>query len=190
MSEAAHPPALAALSEAAFAFGVLADHERFKIAAALALGASTLTEVADRTGLSPRDIERGVSRLIGAGLVDESRGTYRLRFEELQRIARAAADERKAAEQTPEGADQVVARFFRGGKLTSIPMTRSKRVAVLDYLAQEFEPGRLYSEKRVSETLSKYHDDYASLRRYLVDEGFLERKDARYWRSGGSFSID
>jgi hypothetical protein len=29
----------------------------------------------------------------------------------------------------------------------------------------------------------------ASLRRYLVDEGFLERAKGEYWRSGGTFNI-
>ena len=31
---------------------------------------------------------------------------------------------------------------------------------------------------------------YAALRRYLVDEGFLERRDGFYWRVGGTFDID
>ncbi len=34
--------------------------------------------------------------------------------------------------------------------------------------------------------LRTFFDDYAALRRYLVDEGLLSRKDGEYWRSGGT----
>ena len=31
-----------------------------------------------------------------------------------------------------------------------------------------------------------YYDDVATLRRYLVDDGFLDRDSAEYWRAGGT----
>ncbi|MBW3589609.1 MAG: DUF2087 domain-containing protein, partial [Actinobacteria bacterium] len=36
----------------------------------------------------------------------------------------------------------------------------------------------------------RYHPDHASLRRYLVDEGFLQRSGGRYWRTGGTFEVE
>ena len=77
-------------------------------------------------------------------------------------------------------------RFIRDGKLVSIPLVRSKRLVVLDHLAQQFEPGTYYTEAEVNETLSAYHPDVASLRRHLVDENFMTRDLGIYWRSGGS----
>jgi hypothetical protein len=67
-------------------------------------------------------------------------------------------------------------------------MARAKRLIVLDWLAQDLEPGRRYSEQMVNLILGKRHSDTAALRRYLVDEGFLDRDDdgREYWRSGGS----
>jgi hypothetical protein len=38
----------------------------------------------------------------------------------------------------------------------------------------------------VNLTLGQWHSDTASLRRYLVDEGFLDRSEGQYWRSGGT----
>ena len=32
--------------------------------------------------------------------------------------------------------------------------------------------------------LRQHHDDYAALRRYLVDAGFLQREQGVYWRIG------
>jgi hypothetical protein len=75
------------------------------------------------------------------------------------------------------------------GRLRAMPAKWSKRLVVLDYVAQLFEPGVRYSEADVSAMLRALHPDYAMLRRYLVDEGFLEREDGIYWRSGGIFVL-
>ncbi|WP_337794830.1 DUF2087 domain-containing protein [Pedococcus badiiscoriae] len=44
----------------------------------------------------------------------------------------------------------------------------------------------IYDETEVNNTLRAWHDDVAALRRYLVEEGFVERRDGRYWRAGGT----
>ena len=79
--------------------------------------------------------------------------------------------------------------FVRDGRLVSIPAQRSKRLVVLDMLAQEFEPGERYSERKVNAILRKWNDDTAALRRYMVDEGILDRESGEYWRAGGSFDV-
>jgi hypothetical protein len=81
-----------------------------------------------------------------------------------------------------------VLRAFIGpdGSLTAIPTKMRTRLVVLDLLAQEFEPGERYDETQVNNALCAYHHDVAALRRYLVDEGFLDRADGLYWRSGGT----
>jgi hypothetical protein len=80
--------------------------------------------------------------------------------------------------------------YFRDGQLVTVPRRRSARLAVLDLLAGQFEPGRRYTEKTVNSVLSRYHPDVCSLRRYLVDEEFLERSDGVYWRAGGTFEVN
>ena len=44
-------------------------------------------------------------------------------------------------------------------------------------------------ERAVNLIIGKVHGDYATLRRYLVDDGFLERREGFYWRAGGSFDL-
>jgi hypothetical protein len=75
---------------------------------------------------------------------------------------------------------QVLARFYVGTRLTELPASRSKRMVVLERLALEFEPGVHYLEAEVNAMLSRFHDDVASLRRALVDEGFLDRSAGEY----------
>ena len=83
----------------------------------------------------------------------------------------------------------VLRAFLREGRLVSIPTVRSKRLVVLDHIARVFDIGVRYPEREVDALLRAFHDDYAALRRYLVDEGFLARDHAEYWRSGGSVHL-
>ncbi len=85
--------------------------------------------------------------------------------------------------------DPIVRRFVSRGRLVAIPARLAKRRLVLDWLAQQFEPGRVYPEATVNRMLGRFHPDFAALRRYLVDEGFMERRQGFYWRAGGSFDV-
>jgi hypothetical protein len=90
----------------------------------------------------------------------------------------------------PMTADEdVVGRFIKDGRLVVMPSKRAKLRLVLDHLAQDFEPGTTYPEPAVNDVLAGYHDDYAALRRYLVDEGFLTREGGVYWRTGGTVEV-
>lgn len=83
--------------------------------------------------------------------------------------------------------EAVLRTFFDDeGRLTTIPARRAKRLVVLDRLAQLFEPGERFPETEVNRLLHGAHDDVAALRRYLVDEGFLDREGGVYWRTGGT----
>jgi hypothetical protein len=86
-------------------------------------------------------------------------------------------------------AARVLSTFLKDGCLMSVPTKHSKRLVVLDHIAQEFEPGRTYPEADVNTILLKYHDDYPALRRYLVEEGFLARESNVYWRTGGTVEV-
>jgi hypothetical protein len=87
--------------------------------------------------------------------------------------------------------DPSVLRHFldADGRLHTIPSKRAKLLVVLDHLSQAFEPGLRYPEARVNEILGEFHPDYAALRRYLVENGFLDRADNHYWRTGGTVDV-
>jgi hypothetical protein len=80
---------------------------------------------------------------------------------------------------------QVLQNFVdAGGRLTGIPVQRKKRVAILRWLVEDFQPGRRYSEREVNRILARHHPDFAALRRYLVDEELMQRNRSVYWRTG------
>lgn len=89
----------------------------------------------------------------------------------------------------PEPPAELRAFFDADGRITVMPARRNRRLALLDHLAQLFEPGEEYEETEVNRRLRERHDDVAMLRRYLIDEGFLDRRDGRYWRVGGSVHL-
>ena len=69
-------------------------------------------------------------------------------------------------------------------RLKQISPKEKKRVACLHRIAEVFEPDQRYTEKQVNEMLMPIFDDYSSLRRDLVDYGFVgrERDGSAYWR--------
>ena len=80
---------------------------------------------------------------------------------------------------------KVLQTYLGNGRLRMMPRPGAKRRIVLDYLATRFEPGVRYSETQVNAVLRGYHDDFAALRRYLIDEGLMSRENGQYWRTGG-----
>ncbi|HEY8169641.1 MAG TPA: DUF2087 domain-containing protein [Candidatus Limnocylindria bacterium] len=72
--------------------------------------------------------------------------------------------------------------FFRDGRLTAMPRRRPMKLAACAHLASRFEPGRSYDEAEVNAILADDAPDHATLRRHLVDEGFLRRDHGTYRR--------
>ncbi len=91
----------------------------------------------------------------------------------------------------PQARQRILDRYLDAdGRLHTIPTKHSKRLVVLDHLAQQFELGRTYPEAEVNQVLWRFHEDHAALRRYLVELGFLTRQANVYWRSGGTVDVN
>ena len=69
-------------------------------------------------------------------------------------------------------------------KLKVFSSKEKKKIVTLRRLAEEFEPGRKYTEKEVNQILGSVYEDYAILRRYLIEYGYMDRTKAcsAYWR--------
>ncbi|MGZ6911924.1 MAG: DUF2087 domain-containing protein [Acidimicrobiia bacterium] len=171
--------------------GLLADSDRRRVVAAMILGASTSTDIARTAGLDARAVAIALHRLTERGLVIRD-GEHVFVVEEAFAVAARAA----AAEPEPLDPDldpevaRVMRSFVRDGRITQIPMQHAKRRVLLEWLVQDFEPGRRYSEKMVNLVLGKRHPDTAALRRGLVDEELMSREAGEYWRTGGPVEVD
>src|SRR3954452_18727208 len=177
--------------DAATLVGLLADPTRLKVVAALALGAGSLEEVAEASGLPLKDVALAARRLARAGLVGRDGKALELHADRFGAAARAAAEAAPPPEPLSDdpAEDAVLSAFVRDGRLVSIPAQQSKRRVVLEHLVRVFEPGVRYPEREVNALLAVWHDDFAALRRYLVDGGLLSRDAGVYWRTGGPVDV-
>lgn len=171
--------------------GLLAEPERLRVYAAVVLGADVPSSVADRTGLPARTVVAAIRRLQQGGLLTIVDGRLVAEIEAFKDSVREFAP--PSAEAEPLDPDRqkaaVLRAFMAEGRLVQIPAARGKRLVVLEHLAACFEPGVKYPEKAVDAILRAWHPDYASLRRYLIDEGMLARENAIYWRTGGPVDV-
>ena len=71
--------------------GLLAEPERLRVVSALALGATTISEVAAAAGLDQREVVRALRRLERAGLVSRVKDQLTLHAERFKQAAREAA---------------------------------------------------------------------------------------------------
>ncbi len=62
-------------------------------------------------------------------------------------------------------------------RVTVWPAKPANKSLILDYLVTKFEINRVYREKEVNEILNAWHtfEDWAVLRRALIDEGYMTR---------------
>lgn len=61
-----------------------------------------------------------------------------------------------------------------------------KKIVILRQVAAQFEAGHQYTEAEVNSILGEIWEDYATMRRYLIEYGYLERtRDGKtYWKRG------
>jgi hypothetical protein len=106
-------------------------------------------------------------------------------LDELARRRALARPRSTEHDDAPPDWRKVLRAFVVDGRITAMPTKHSKRMILLEWVSQDFDPGRRYSETAVNLILGRLHADTAALRRYLVDAGFMDRADGQYWRSGG-----
>lgn len=113
----------------------------------------------------------------------EQRPVKQTRFISIHRTA-TMLDERYAI--TEEESEAILRSYFPeglDGLMTEFPKKEKRKVAIMRHIIKRFDPKRTYTEKEVNEILTTAYSDYATLRRYLIDYGFMDRKDdgSSYW---------
>jgi|GEM_PF-324165 len=93
-------------------------------------------------------------------------------------------DERYLA--TAEEAQKIIDSFFISTNplvLKSFSSKEKKKLVILRVISEQFENGKKYSENEVNAILEAIYEDYATIRRYLIEYGFMERtiNCEEYW---------
>ena len=175
-------------------FKALADANRLKIVGLLAEKSYSVEELAALLKLKPSTVSHHLSKLAEAELVSSHAesyySVYQLDKKMLEEKSRSMFSQTElsnvAAEVDVDAYDNKVIKDYskRDGSLKTLPAQRKKLEAILRYVVKSFDVGKRYSEKRVNEILSQYHEDAATLRRELVGYGLMQREGGggEYWR--------
>jgi hypothetical protein len=174
------------------AFKALGDPSRLRILGAVAERPRTGKELADLLAVGAPTVSHHVAKLVDAGLIEVRRDgqsrIYALDEAALGALTRLAAqrpppelpEQVSADDAEAQERGKVIRDFFDGARLKQVPAQRKKRVIVLQHLLTRFEPRRDYPEKEVNAILREAHEDVATLRRELVDYGFMTRSGGVY----------
>ena len=165
----------------------VADETRLVILALLAGEDSYVERIAAGLSLTPATVCYHLKKLESVGLVS----AHRTQFYQIYTLNHALLDLPLAAflSKPQRDADRVYRdkvwqSFFVGGRLTRIPAQLKKREIVLGKIAEAFAVNRSYTESEVNEILTRYHEDYCTLRREMIACGFLKREHETYTAVG------
>jgi hypothetical protein len=84
----------------------------------------------------------------------------------------------------------VISKYFEddgAGRLKTFSMKEKNKLAVLKHIMNRFETDRSYTEKEVNEIIGEIYDDFVTIRRYLIEFAFMDRKPngSSYWVKAG-----
>ena len=93
-------------------------------------------------------------------------------------------DDRYSITKTEE--DKIIASVFESLeplKLKVFSPKEKKKIVILRKITEQFSKGKKYSEKDINSILKPIFEDYATIRRYLIEYGFMERTNdcKEYW---------
>lgn len=82
-----------------------------------------------------------------------------------------------------EKKDTIETHMDDSGALKSYPAKEKKKIIVLEEIVKNFSKGKIYSEKEINRVLKRIYEDYATIRRALIEYGFMERTNDgnSYW---------
>ena len=106
--------------------------------------------------------------------------------ENVPAIHRTAVMVDERYDMTTEENNKILETYFTkgpDGPMSTFPKKEKRKVAVLRHIAGRFSREARYTEKEVNEIIKTAYPDYATIRRYLVEYGFLDRKKdgSSYW---------
>ena len=167
----------------------MASADRLRIIGVSTRGKARQSEIAEQLGMPVRDVFNHLAFLAEVGVIHETDGVYDLDEKAIESFARGQFEGKRpsyeANQEEPEDVRKVLKSFLNAdGSLKQIPPQGNKLLIILNFIVDAFAYDTNYTEKEVNSILRRFHVDTAALRRYLVDNGLMDRESdgTRYWR--------
>lgn len=174
-------------------FKALGNESRLKIIGLLAEREHTVGDLATALGVKEPTVSQHLDMLKQVGLVNvrpegnfryysfDGRALINMNKEVFSREGLASIVS-EAVESGDAFERKVFKAFFDGERITHLPVNDRKFLVILRWLVDRFEYGVQYPEKQVNEIIKRHHEDYALLRREMVERGYMKREKGIYWR--------
>ena len=174
-------------------FKALADANRLKLIGLLAANESSVEELSAVLDISPSTVSHHLSKLSEIGLVAARADGY-YNYYHLETAALETMAKRLLAKETlPEVAQDLDRRAYdrkilkdylnEDGFISQLPKNLRKLEVILQHVAEQFEFGKIYSEKSINQVIGALNEDISGIRRDLISFGYLDRKrdGSAYW---------
>ena len=167
----------------------MASADRLRIVGLLSQGSKRAAEIAETSGMHPSDVNRHLEQLTGSGVVSEADGVYDLNEKAIESLARGQFEGKRPVYVPDEDREEDVRKVLKAylnadGTIRQLPQEGKKMLIILHFILDAFSFDANYTEKEVNTILRRFHVDTATLRRNLIDYGFMARESdgTRYWR--------
>lgn len=170
-------------------FKCLADKSRMQILKSLIIEDMYVERLAERLGLTPATISFHLKKLEDAGAVKSYKDQYYTMYSLCREvfmtniidiISEESAYAREQSDREEAYRRKVISAFMEYGRIKSIPAQRKKEHILLEEIAKAFEYGREYTEREVNLIIADFYDDFCTLRRDMIGDGLLTRKNGVY----------
>ncbi len=175
-------------------FQVFSNESRLRLIGHLANGERSVGELARLLALKEPTVSHHLAELKGLGLVEaRAEGNlriYRLNTQALETMGKDIFARPNLAALVPRSAlsddERILRTWVKEGRLVDIPAQEKKKQVVIRWLAGQIDPSRRWTEREFNQWLAQFNEDYATLRRYLVEGGYMARENGIYWRTAAS----
>lgn len=170
-------------------FKCLSDRSRINIINNLIEEPMYVELLSERLKLSPSTISFHLKKLEEAGIVYSNKEQYYVvyylnkdifKLSLIELIKEGAEGEDIQKEREGNYRKKVIDAFFEYGKLKNMPVQEKKKKIVLEEIAKKFEYGKEYEEREVNLIIADINDDFCTIRKALVAEKLMERKNGIY----------
>lgn len=196
MAWAQSPEALLSLLKA------LADETRLKLFIMMTKREYSAGELAAQVNLTEPTISHHLAKLREEGLLNlRTNGNQRFysanpstlarlkmligKIETLEPAARPSKEQQESwLDSLNVDADtrKILRECSAQGRLQQLPTKEKKLIPILEWMESMFQPDMQYTEKQVNDIIMRVYNDFATMRRLLVDYGYLRRE-----RGGGAY---
>ena len=167
----------------------MAGGGRLPIVGVLVRRRATRSGVAGQLHLPIRDVFNHLAFLTHVGVLSEVDGVYDLNEKAIESLARGQFEGKRLVYVPEEDQEEDVRKVLKtylnaDGTIRQLPQEGKKMLIILHFILDAFAFGANYTEKEVNTILRRFHTDTATLRRNLIDYGFMARESdgTRYWR--------